>query len=539
MKLQLSALQEREFWDGAGIALPGYDVEKVYQRTKEEPVWVHFGIGNIFRSFLGRIADQMLAEGKTDRGLTCVETFDYDVVDQIYDPCENLGISVILNPDGTRDTQVLGCFAEALRADWRKKAAWSRLKEIFRSASLQMVSLTITEKGYALQDAEGHYFPSVLRDLENGPEQAGHAMTILTAMLLERYEHGGAAPIALVSMDNCSQNGKRLRDSILAVAQEWESRALVPADFVRWVSDEDKAAFPWTMIDKITPRPSLSIAEELSEKGLEDMQPVMTDKKTFIAPFVNAERPQYLVVEDHFPNGRPPLETGGVYLTDRETVNKAERMKVTACLNPIHTALCTYDCMLGYELFADGMSDPELKKLAHRIGYDEGLPVVPDPGILSPKAFLDEVIRERFPNPYLDDTSQRIATDISQMVGIRFGETIKAYVKRDGSACALKGIALAIAGWLRYLLALDDEGRPMELAPDPMIPQLQRMLSGIKFGAPEEAVRAGALKEILSNERIFGVNLYEAGIGSIIEAMFCEETAGPGAVRQTLRKYLS
>ena len=53
--------------------LPGYDVEKVSQKAKEEPEWVHFGIGNIFRIFIGGIADGLLGrrEGLLDRGITC------------------------------------------------------------------------------------------------------------------------------------------------------------------------------------------------------------------------------------------------------------------------------------------------------------------------------------------------------------------------------------------------------------------------------------------------------------------------------------
>ncbi len=80
--------------------------------------------------------------------------------------------------------------------------------------------------------------------------------------------------------------------------------------------------------------------QQIFEKlGVEDMQPVITGKKTYIAPFVNAEKPQYLVIEDSFPNGRPALEKGfGVYMADRNTVNLSERMKVTVCLNPVHSA---------------------------------------------------------------------------------------------------------------------------------------------------------------------------------------------------------
>ncbi len=269
------------------------------------------------------------------------------------------------------------------------------------------------------------------------------------------------------------------------------------------------------------------------------MQTVITSKKTYIAPFVNAEEPQYLVIEDNFPNGRPEFEKtdAGVYMTDRNTVNLSERMKVTACLNPIHTALCTYDCMLGYKLFADGMHDKDLSELARQVGYIEGLPVVDDPKILSPKKFIDEVINIRFPNPYLGDTSARIAVDISQMVGIRFGETIKAHIAKFGTAEKLNAIPLAIAGWLRYLLALDDNGAKFELSPDPMIPELTSQLSRIELGKPETF--NGQLKPILSNVHIFGVNLYEAGLGGKIESIFRDEISGVGAVRAALKKYLA
>ena len=86
MKLTLEGIKNREAWEKAGITLPGYDVEKVSEKARKEPEWVHFGIGNIFRIFIGGIADGLLEEGVLDRGITCVETFDYDVVDKIYDP---------------------------------------------------------------------------------------------------------------------------------------------------------------------------------------------------------------------------------------------------------------------------------------------------------------------------------------------------------------------------------------------------------------------------------------------------------------------
>ena len=534
MKLTHEGIKERQLWEEADIVLPPYDVAAVAENTRKSPIWVHFGIGNIFRVFIGGIADRLLSEGEMDRGIICVESFDYDVVDKIYEPYDNLALSVILHGDGTKEKKVLGSLAEAVKAQATDPGQWKRLKEIFRAPSLQMVSFTITEKGYALTGTNGEYLPFVLSDLENGPEKATGAMAILTAMLLERFR-AGAAPLALVSMDNCSQNGSRLRSSVLTVAGEWKKRGFVDEAFIAYISDEEKVSFPWTMIDKITPRPSQEIAKELELAGVEDMQPIITSKKTYIAPFMNAEGPQYLVIEDSFPNGRPALEKAGVYMTDRVTVNKSERMKVTVCLNPIHSALAPYGCVLGYTLFSDEMKDEDMLKLAHLVG-DEGMAVVPDPGILSPQAFLDECIEERFPNPYLGDTVQRIVTDISQGVGVRFGETVKSYVEKDGTAAGLKGIPIAVAGWLRYLLAVDDEGNPFELSPDPLNEELQEQLSGVVIGDPSSL--KDQARGILSNENIFGIDLYQAGIGEKIEEILRAEIQGPGAVRKAVRRYL-
>ena len=538
MKLTMAGIKDREAWEKAGIQLPGYDVEEVSEKARKAPRWVHFGIGNIFRVFIGGIADGLLEEGALDRGLTCVETFDYDVADKIYAPYDNLGLSVILHGDGTRDYKVLGALAEAVKAQSSNEKQWNRLKEIFAAPSLQLVSFTITEKGYALQKADGTWFPFVEADIKNGPAKATGAMAVLTAMLYERYQ-AGKYPLALVSMDNCSQNGARLRQSVLTMAEEWKKAGYVDDGFLAYVSDEKTIAFPWTMIDKITPRPSEQIAADLEALGVEDMQPVITAKKTYIAPFVNAEKPQYLVIEDSFPNGRPALEKGfGVYMADRKTVNLAERMKVTVCLNPVHSATGPLGVALGYELFAHMLNtDADMMKMARMVAYDEGLPVVQDPGILSPQAFVDELFNDRFPNEYLGDTNLRLAVDVSQMVGIRFGETIKAYVEKYGDASRLTALPLGIAGWLRYMLAVDDAGKKYELAPDPMNEEIQEQLKDIVVGQPETFT--DQLRPILSNERLFFIDLYKAGVGKKVENMFREMIAGPGAIKATIHKYVN
>ena len=536
MKLTLEGLKEKSSWEAVGVALPSYDVASVAEETKKAPVWVHFGAGNIFRIFIGGLADKLISEGEMNKGITCVETFDFEVIDKIYRPYDNLVLGVTLKADGSTDKQVIGSLTEAIKAQASDEAEWNRLKEIFVNPVLQMISFTITEKGYALKNAEGQYFPFIQADIDNGPQKPGSAMAVVCALLFERYK-AGKYPLAVVSMDNCSHNGEKLMSSILTMANEWEKKGFVDAGFVAYLSDEKQVAFPWSMIDKITPRPAESVCEELKKAGIEDMDPVITSKRTYIAPFVNAEGPQYLVIEDKFPNGRPALEKAGVYMTDRDTVNKVERMKVTTCLNPLHTALAVYGCVLGYTLIADEMKDAELNRLVHEIGPVEGMPVVTDPGILSPKDFVDEVINIRIPNPFMPDTPQRIATDTSQKVGIRYGETIKSYVAKYGDAKKLTAIPLAIAGWCRYLLGVQDDGEKFELSADPMAGDLTAELAGIEVGKPE--TYTGQLKAILSNANIFGIDLYEAGIGEKIEEMFKEEIAGTGAVRATLKKYLA
>lgn len=536
MKLTLEGIKDKAAWEAAGIKLPSYDAAQVAEETRKAPAWVHFGAGNIFRIFVGGLADKLIAAGELQKGITCVETFDFDVIDKIYKPYDNLVLAVTLKADGSTDKEVIGSLTEAIKAQSGVAEEWNRLKEIFVNPGLQLISFTITEKGYALKNAEGSFFPFIQADIDNGPEKAGSAMAVVCALLWERFK-AGKYPISVVSMDNCSHNGEKLQSSVVAMAKEWEKKGFVSAEFVAYLCDEEQVAFPWSMIDKITPRPADSVCQELKAAGVEDMDPVITSKKTYIAPFVNAEGPQYLVIEDKFPNGRPALEKAGVYMTDRDTVNKVERMKVTTCLNPLHTALAVYGCVLGYTLIADEMNDEELKKLVHQIGPVEGMPVVTDPGILSPMDFVDEVINVRIPNPFMPDAPQRIATDTSQKVGIRYGETIKSYVAKYGDAKKLTAIPLAIAGWCRYLLAVQDDGQKFELSPDPMVPELTKALEGIQVGKPE--TYKGQLKDILSNVNIFGVNLYEAGIGEKIEEMFLEEIAGVGAVRATLKKYLA
>ena len=344
------------------------------------------------------------------------------------------------------------------------------------------------EKGYSFNYA----------DLARGLD-AVFAMGKLTALLYERYK-AGKLPITLQSTDNCSHNGDHVKTGVKAYAERWVKDGIV-------------------------------------EAGFEDNETIITEKHTFTAPFVNAEEVQYLVCEDTYTNGRPPLELGGALYTTRKTVDEVETMKVTTCLNPLHTAMSIYGCMLDYTLISAEMADEDLRAFIQKMGYIEAMPVVTDPGVLNPYEFIGTVINKRLPNPFMPDAPQRIATDTSQKLSIRFGETIKKYIARGLDKSNLVLIPLVLAGYARYLKALDDNLKPFEPSSDPLLAELQAIVAPLEVGKTDQDY--SCLKNLYTRKDVFGLDLYEAGFGEQIEGMVKELFAGKGAVRKTLHKYVS
>lgn len=529
MKLSLSSIQNnKEAWKG--YHLPAYDPAVIAANTKAKPQWMHFGSGNIFRIFPAALCQRLIEKGVMNTGIVCCEGYDDEIVTRCFRPYDNLTVGVTLNADGSIEKEVIGSMAESLTM-LNDSAA---IAEVFCEPSLQMVSFTITEKGYSLRNAAHELMPAVQADMENGPENCRSFMAQLTAMCIRRFRTCGT-PLALVSMDNCSHNGEKLQKAVMEIASAWRDNGHISEEEYAYL--ENKVAFPWSMIDKITPRPNPSVEKQLLADGLEDISPFETAKHTFTAAFVNAEKPQYLVIEDSFPNGRPPLEQAGVIITTRDVVNKVEKMKVCTCLNPLHTCLAVYGCILGYESIAAEMKDEELSRFITRMSHEEGMPFVVNPGVIDPEQFLNEVLTVRFPNPFMPDTPQRIATDTSQKLSIRFGETIKAYIASpDHEASELRLIPLVLAGWLRYLIGVDDAGKPFACSPDPLLEAMQAHLAGMTLGGEIDAEK---LRPILSDASVFAVDLYECGLAGKVIDYFKELMAGPGAVRATLKKYVN
>ncbi len=536
MKLNIESIKNKGLWGDAGIILPEYDITKIRENTKKSPIWIHFGTGNIFRGFIAALQHKLLKLGLSDKGIIATESFGFSVMEKIFSSHDNLNLLVEMGHQGQITSEVIGSIVEIVETDSNNYNDWHYLKEVFKNPSLQMVSFTITEKGYVLKKEDGSFLDSVKSDMEKGPAHASHSMAVATSMLYERYKNG-KHPIALVSMDNCSQNGKVLKDSIVTIAKAWIEKGFANPGFLCYLEDNHTVTFPWTMIDKITPGPSKQIKQMLENLGLEGMDIVSTGGGSKVAPFVNAEVTEYLIVEDNFPNGRPPLEKAGVIFTDQDTVRKAEKMKVGTCLNPLHTALAIFGCLFGYRSIADEMKDEDLVLLIKKIAYDEAMPVVVDPKIIDPETFVREVIEVRFPNPHIPDTPERIATDTSQKIPVRFGGTLQAYQNsKNLDISSLIFIPMVFAAWLRYLLGLDDEGREMVLSPDPLMDLLKSHLEGVKLGSRE--YNREKLSMLLKNESIFSMDLCEAGLADKVLEIFQSMITEAGGVRKTLRRYL-
>ena len=525
MKLDRNALQEL---GAKGYALPQYHREKMVKATVEEPAWLHFGAGNLFRAFPAVLSQRLLDQGLTEKGVICCEGYDGEVVTKFLRPYDDLTLVVSLLADGTMEKEVVGSIAESLTLP----EDTARVAEILKAPSLQMVSFTITEKGYAVRGGNGELLPYIQADLERAPQESKSFLGKLVWCCLERFASCGA-PLALVSMDNCSHNGAKLREAFFQILDGWKEQGYVSEEAYEYA--QTKLSFPWSMIDKITPRPHESVQNALAADGLEGMEIQVTEKNTYIAPFVNTEKPQYLVIEDDFPNGRPPLEKAGVLFTTRETVNAVESMKVCTCLNPLHTALAIFGCLLGHTSIAKEMADEDLKALITQMSSQEGMPVVVDPGVIDPQAFLQEVLTQRFPNPFIPDTPQRIATDTSQKLPIRFGVDIQRHWER-GTAGGLKLMPLVLAGWLRYLKGVDDQGAAFQCSSDPRLAEFQPMVQKLSFGIVATPESFGGM---LEDKTVWGVDLKEVGLDTLVVDYFNQLNQGPGAVRKVLRKYLA
>ena len=312
----------------------------------------------------------------------------------------------------------------------------------------KIVTLTITESAYNSNGAAGAFdadHPDVRHDLRSPSQPIGVFGYLAEA--LDRRRRLGLPAFTVLSCDNVPHNGDVARRSLLAFA------ALRDPALHDWIADQ--VAFPNSMVDRITPQTTDADREMVQDEfGIEDAWPVVCE------PF------RQWIIEDHFSNGRPPLEQVGVQFTS--DVRPYEMMKLRL-LNASHSAMGYLGFLAGFPFIHEIMADDVFRAYVKRLMDEEVTPLLaPVPGV--DLAEYKATLLTRFANPAIKDQTTRICLDGSSKIPKFLLPSLREALGRGPSAL----LTLAVAGWFRYLRGEDEEGHSYVLD-DPRADELQRL----------------------------------------------------------------
>jgi fructuronate reductase len=415
------------------IRRPGYD------RSRVMPGIVHLGIGAFHRAHQAVMIDDLLAGGATDWGIVGASLRNSDTRDALA-PQDCLYTVAVRSGAGT-EHRVVGSVLETEVARENPERLIARMA----SPATRIVSLTVTEKGYCHTPQTGELdeqHPDIVHDLKY-PDQPRSAAGFIVAALARRRA-AGIAPFTVLSCDNLPANGVTVR-RILTRFAELQSQELG-----KWIAGE--VAFPSTMVDRIVPETTNDDRALVSSAlGMVDAWPVVTE------PFTQ------WIVEDHFPSGRPDLAAAGAqFVSD---VTPFEHMKLRL-LNGSHSALAYLGYLAGYETIAATMADPHFVAFARQLMEESAITLAMPAG--TDLATYCKSLLKRFANPALHHRTWQIAMDGSQKLPQRLLGTVRDRLQKG---LPIDTHALAIAGWMRYVAATDEQGRTIDVR-DPLAPEL-------------------------------------------------------------------
>jgi mannitol 2-dehydrogenase len=412
------------------VAVPSYD------RSHIRAGIVHFGVGGFHRAHQAMYLDRLMNAGLAhDWGICGVGVLDVDRgMKQVLDAQDCLYTLVEKHANGEYEARVVGSIVEYLFAPDDPDAVITRLAD----PAIRMVSLTITEGGYSVDDITGRFDPTtadVARDLERGASPRS-VFGLITAGLARRRA-GGQPPFAIVSCDNLQGNGELTR----RVFSEF-ARFLDP-ELADWI--EREVAFPSSMVDRITPATTDQDRASVAQRfGIVDAWPVVCE------PFTQ------WVLEDWFASERPPLEQAGVQVVDDVTPYELMKLRL---LNASHQGLCYFGRLCDYTYVHEAAQDSLFRRFLRDYMDDEATPTL----AAVPGVDLDlykETLLERFANPEIRDTIARLCAESSDRIPKWLLPVIRQQVARDG---AIARSAAIVASWARYAEGVDEHGAPIEI----------------------------------------------------------------------------
>ncbi|WP_373636851.1 mannitol dehydrogenase family protein [Yoonia sp. BS5-3] len=403
---------------------------------------VHLGPGAFFRAFCGTYTADAMQAGGGDWGVCAVSLRSPSVRDQL-GPQDCAYTSVMLGPEGPKDT-VVEVINSVLVAPENPNAVLVAMAD----PAVKIVSMTITEKGYCHNPATGDLradHPDIIHDLAN-PDAPRSALGFLV-LALARRRIAGHPPFTVLPCDNLPDNGALTRKVVLAFARQ------VSPDLADWIAQY--GAFPSTMVDRITPATTDADIDALAARqGYLDRACVMHE------PF------RQWVIEDTFVGSlRPGWDTAGAqFVTD---VAAFESMKLR-CLNGAHSALAYLGYLAGFETISQSVADEGFARFIRALWTQEVLPTIPPPEGTDLASYCDD-LNLRFANPAIQHRTWQIAMDGSQKVPQRLLGTIADCLE---AGRAFPCLALAVAGWMRYVQGVDEKGAVIDVR-DPLAQQLK------------------------------------------------------------------
>jgi len=427
---------------------------------------VHLGPGAFFRAFSAIYTDEAMAAHGGDWGTLAVSLRSPTARDQLV-PQGCAYTSVSLTPGG-QEARVIGALSGVLVAPEDPTAVLAAMAD----PMVQIVSLTVTEKGYCHEPATGRLnmaHPDIVHDLADAAAPRSAPGFIVRA--LEMRRRAGSPPFTVLSCDNLPSNGHLVRGMVIELARA------IDDSLAAWI--EAEARFPATMVDRITPATTEADVERLAEAT-----------GYFDPACVVHEGFRQWVIEDDFVSGRPAWDkVGAQFVRD---VDAHELMKLR-CLNGTHSALAYLGYLGGFETIAEATADADYAALCQNLWADEILPTVPPPEGEDLPAYCAALL-DRYRNPAIRHRTWQIAMDGSQKLPQRILGTLR---DRLASGVMPEGLCLVVAAWMRYVGGRDEAGNPIDVR-DPMAEAL---------AAAHTGDAAQTVANLLAIEDIFGTDL--------------------------------
>ncbi len=409
------------------VRVPAYDPAAV------TPGIVHLGFGNFHRAHMARYTHELMERRADSRNSGIIGAGLLPADERMRDSlAPQDGLYTLVERSAAEErVSVIGSVVRVIYAG----ASSAELLDAINRPEIHIVSLTVTENGYCLNRATkqldaGHAL--IRQDLAD-PARPHSAIGIIVEAYRRRMEAGQPAFTAL-SCDNIQHNGNVLHDAVLSLA------GLRDPALASWI--ERHASFPNTMVDRITPVTSPDDVAALAARyGVADAWPVFCEAFT------------QWVIEDRFVQGRPAWEeVGAQFVAD---VAPYEFMKLRL-LNGSHLAVAGLGRLAGYVYVAEAMADPLLSRyMAALMDRETGPTLAPVPGI--DLASYKQTLIERFANPAIKDTVERVNTDAPLNVLV---DPIRDRLKAGGD---VELLSLALAAWLRRMRGVDEQGQPIAI----------------------------------------------------------------------------